>query len=58
VVGYGTATSSGHAEGARRLAALMGAELFEVAGANHFAPLTAPDAWATMVRKAVTLAEG
>ena len=56
VVGYGTATSSGHAEGARRLAALLGAEPFEVAGANHFAPLTAPDAWAMMVRKAVRLA--
>jgi pimeloyl-ACP methyl ester carboxylesterase len=56
VIGYGTETSSGHAEGARRLAALMGAELYEVEGADHFCPLTNPDAWAELVRRAVALA--
>lgn len=56
VIGYGTATGLGHAEGARRLASLLGAELFEVEGADHFAPLSAPHAWATLVRKAVGLA--
>jgi pimeloyl-ACP methyl ester carboxylesterase len=57
VVGYGTATGTGHAEGARRLAALIGAELYEVDGADHFAPMSDPPAWATMVRRAVALAE-
>jgi pimeloyl-ACP methyl ester carboxylesterase len=56
VIGYGTATSSGHAEGARRLAALIGADLYEVPGADHFAPLTSPPAWARLVRKAIALA--
>ena len=56
VVGYGTATSTGHAEGARRLAAIMGADLYEVPGADHFAPLTSPAAWAMLVRKAIALA--
>lgn len=55
VIGYGTETSSGHAEGARRLAAIMGAQLYEVEGADHFAPISRPEAWATLVRKAVAL---
>jgi pimeloyl-ACP methyl ester carboxylesterase len=56
VIGCGTATSSGHLEGARRLARILGADLFEVAGADHFAPLSNPAAWAQLVRKAVALA--
>jgi pimeloyl-ACP methyl ester carboxylesterase len=35
-----------------------GAELFEIAGASHGAHLTHPDAFATMVRKAVARAHG
>jgi len=57
VVGHGTNTSSGHEEGARRLAALLGCERYEVPGADHFAPLSNPPAWAELVRRAVALAE-
>jgi pimeloyl-ACP methyl ester carboxylesterase len=57
VIGCGTATSSGHLEGARRLARILSADLFEVVGADHFAPLTDPPAWAQLVRKAVVLAD-
>jgi pimeloyl-ACP methyl ester carboxylesterase len=57
VIGYGTATSSGHAEGARRLAAVLGAQLYEVKNGTHFAPTTDPGAWAILVRKATRLAE-
>lgn len=57
VVGFGTATSSGHAEGARRLASLVRAQLYEVPGADHFAPITSPGAWAVLVRRAIALAE-
>jgi pimeloyl-ACP methyl ester carboxylesterase len=56
IIGYGTATSAGHAEGARVLAELMGADLYEVAGANHFAPVSNPAAWATLARRAVAIA--
>jgi pimeloyl-ACP methyl ester carboxylesterase len=56
VIGCGTATSAGHLEGAHRLARILGADLFEVAGADHFAPLTNPPAWAQLVRKAVARA--
>lgn len=56
VIGAGTATSSGHLEGARRLARILNADLFEVQGADHFAPLSSPEAWAMLVRKAVALA--
>ena len=56
VVGYGTATGSGHAEGARRLAAIIGADLFEVEGADHFTSVSNPPAWAELVRRAVALA--
>jgi pimeloyl-ACP methyl ester carboxylesterase len=56
VVGYGTATRSGHAEGARRLARVLGADLYEVPGADHFAPISRPAAWATMVRLALARA--
>ena len=52
VIGYGTATSSGHAEGARRLAAVLGADLYEVAGAGHFAPTERPEAFAHLGRLA------
>lgn len=56
VVGCGTATSSGHHEGGIRLASVLGAELYEVDGADHFAPLSAPHVWAGLVRRAVALA--
>lgn len=56
VIGYGTQTRSGHEEGARRLAKVIGADLYEVKGADHFAPISDPAAWATMVRKAIALA--
>jgi pimeloyl-ACP methyl ester carboxylesterase len=56
VVGCGTETSSGHLEGGRRLAALLGAELYEVEGANHFVPVSDPPVWATMARRAYALA--
>src|SRR5207237_1286639 len=55
VIGAGTATSSGHLEGARRLARILNAELFEVEGADHFAPRTSPAAGAELVRKAIAL---
>jgi len=56
VIGYGTSTSNGHEEGAKRLAGVLGAELFEVEGAGHFAPVERPEAFATLVRRAVELA--
>jgi pimeloyl-ACP methyl ester carboxylesterase len=56
VIGYGTATSNGHAEGARRLAARMGAELYAVEGAGHFASAAHPEAFARLARLAVGLA--
>jgi pimeloyl-ACP methyl ester carboxylesterase len=56
VIGYGTATSTGHEEGARRLGAVLGCDLYEVAGANHFAPISNPPAFAELVRRAVALA--
>lgn len=58
IIGAGTATVSGHLEGARRLAKILNADLFEVEDATHFAPLTSPAAWAELVRKAVALANG
>ena len=57
IIGAGTATSTGHLEGARRLARILNAELIEVAGADHFAPLSRPGAWAELVRRAITLAD-
>ena len=57
VIGYGTNTVSGHYEGGVRLANLLGAEHYAVDGADHFAPITAPDKWAGLVRRAVALAE-
>jgi pimeloyl-ACP methyl ester carboxylesterase len=56
IIGAGTATGSGHLEGARRLARILNAEVFEVENADHFAPLTSPASWAELVRKAVALA--
>jgi pimeloyl-ACP methyl ester carboxylesterase len=56
VIGAGTATRSGHLEGARRLAQILDAELFEVEGADHFAPTSSPDAWAELVRRTVASA--
>lgn len=56
VIGHGTRTSSGHEEGAIRLAAVLGAELLCFEGADHFAPISRPDAFATIVRRAVALA--
>lgn len=56
VVGFGTATNSGHLEGGRRLADLIGAERYEVEGADHFAPLSSPETWAGLVRRTVALA--
>lgn len=58
IIGAGTATVSGHLEGARRLARILNAGLFEVEDATHFAPLTSPAAWAALVRKAVALTNG
>ena len=58
IIGAGTATSSGHLEGARQLATILNADLFEVEDATHFAPLTSPAAWSELVRKAVALAHG
>ena len=56
IIGTGTATVSGHLEGARRFAKILHADLFEVEDATHFAPLTNPAAWSELVRKAVALA--
>jgi pimeloyl-ACP methyl ester carboxylesterase len=56
VIGAGTATSSGHFEGARRLAQILKADLFEVEGADHFAPTNSPGAWAELVRRTVASA--
>jgi pimeloyl-ACP methyl ester carboxylesterase len=56
VIGYGTSTNHGHEEGAKRLAGILGAEMFEVPGAGHFAPTERPEAFATLVRRAVRLA--
>lgn len=56
VIGAGSATVSGHLEGARRLARILDADLFEVAGADHFAPTTSPGAWAELVRRTVASA--
>jgi pimeloyl-ACP methyl ester carboxylesterase len=53
VIGFGTATSSGHADGARRLARIMDADLFVVPGGDHFAPISRPSAWARLVRLTV-----
>jgi pimeloyl-ACP methyl ester carboxylesterase len=58
VIGYGTNTSKGHEEGARRLAAILGADLYEVPGAGHFAATEHPEAFATLARRAVALASG
>ena len=58
VIGYGTRTQHGHAEGARRLAAVLGADLYRVEGAGHFASTEHPEAFATLVRRAVGLASG
>ena len=56
VIGCGTETTSGHLEGGRRFAALLGAELYEVEGADHFAPLSSPHVWATLARRAYSRA--
>ena len=53
VIGAGTATTSGHLEGARRLAHILNADLFEVEGAGHFAPTSNPGAWAELVRRTI-----
>ncbi|MGA8368599.1 MAG: alpha/beta hydrolase [Acidimicrobiales bacterium] len=57
IIGAGTATGSGHLEGARRLASILNAHVFEIDNADHFAPLTSPASWAELVRKAVALAK-
>jgi pimeloyl-ACP methyl ester carboxylesterase len=56
VIGAGTATGSGHLEGARRLAQILDADLFEVEGADHFAPTSSPGVWAELVRRTVASA--
>ncbi len=53
VIGAGSATGSGHLEGARRLAKILNADMFEVEGADHFAPMSSPGAWAELVLRAV-----
>jgi len=58
VIGYGTRTQHGHEEGARRLAAVLGADTYRVEGAGHFASTEHPEAFATLVRRAVALAAG
>src|SRR5690606_23736342 len=56
VVGCGTASAGGRAEGARRLARVLGGDLYEVEGADHHAPVSHPAAWAGLVRRALALA--
>ena len=55
VIGYGTADSVGHYEGAIRLAAVIGAELMLVDGGDHFVHVSDPEAFAALVRRAVAL---
>lgn len=57
IIGAGAATGSGHLEGARRLARILHADVFEVENADHFAPLTSPASWAELVRKTVALGD-
>jgi pimeloyl-ACP methyl ester carboxylesterase len=57
LVGYGTATSDHHIEGARWLAGqLPRAGLHEITGAGHFAPRTHPVEFAKFVGAVVSLA--
>lgn len=56
VIGYGSATGSGHEGGAITLAEVLGADLLRFEGADHFAPISRPDAFAAVARRAVALA--
>ncbi len=59
LVGYGTATSAAHAQGARWLAEqLPEARLHVIAGAGHFAPRTHAQEFATFTRAAAAIVEG
>lgn len=56
VFAAGAATTTGHREAARILAArIAGAKLMEVEDAGHFGPSQHPEAFAAMVRRAVAL---
>ncbi|HWW54492.1 MAG TPA: hypothetical protein VNY84_12025, partial [Acidimicrobiales bacterium] len=57
VVGYGTSTWEHQIDGAKRLAALLGARLVAVDGADHFAHAAQPEAFAGFVRQAVLARE-
>jgi pimeloyl-ACP methyl ester carboxylesterase len=56
LVGYGTATSAAHREGARWLAGrLPMARLHEIRGVGHFAPRTHPEEFAAFMSTAAAM---
>jgi pimeloyl-ACP methyl ester carboxylesterase len=57
LVGYGTKTWEHQIDGARRLAAVLGARLVALDGADHFAHAAQPEAFAGFVRQAVLARE-
>jgi pimeloyl-ACP methyl ester carboxylesterase len=59
LVGYGTATTGGHVEGAVYLdARLPDSRLYEIVGVGHFCHRTHPEKYAEFVRATVELARG
>lgn len=56
VFACGATTTTGHREAAHHLADLLGAELMDVEGAGHFGHTAHPNAFVTMIRRAVAIA--